>query len=517
MDSKMSDVESTLISLNNLEYSLPESLSVVVSKQHKSFPALKRSYTSEEKIDFILSAGQQYVDTNESFITFDVKYTGNLSNLVNNIDLDRQTQIRHIMDIFSMVRLSHASGTTLYEDDHFNMHWLHDQLMELDVNKGKELMALGRGHAINITDYANCASYTTIFEQKSITQPDFSYTTVDLRNDRKNNFLALSDQFLQSDIYYHKIFPSAIGAGTSVCIVSYTIPLYWFPCFRNDSNSLLPSMLINGARLELQTENRLRFLASRSRANANADPGTNYEIQNPQIHLQLIDLSSRIFAILLQESINNGLEWSFDNVYTVPQSNVQESFTIEATRALSRVKTCKAIPFASSALLTTTAAASFNADDPATHDYKAFRNVSFHTPDVPAFKFKKWRYILGSMSYPSNDVRMDLGSDGAKLNQTYIHAINAYGWHQSKMAPFVSLSDFEHGTAYQAVQSLERSSSLQQSGLSLSMDASLRFVAEMDGGGGGANRYAAGQASVFLFITYSTVIVVIGDKVIVKT
>jgi hypothetical protein len=271
----------------------------------------------------------------------------------------------------------------------------------------------------------------------------------------------------------------------------------------------MPSMLINGSRLELQLENRLRFLSFNQQTPAIAAFNLNYTVTNPQIHLQLIDLSSRIFAVLLQESINNGLEWSFDQVHTVPASTVKQSFMLEATRALSRVKTVKAIPYAASTLKTTD---DFAAD--VAPDFKAFRHVSFCTPPLSTFKFKNWRFILGSLSYPAHDVRTDV-NDGARIAQSYIHAVNSYGWHQSKMAPGLMFDDFSSGALYQAVQSLERSSSLQQSGLSLSMDATLRFLGEL--GTNSGTVYTADSAGVYMFITYSTVVVVIGDKVIVKT
>jgi hypothetical protein len=549
MDSKMSDVENTLISLNNLEYTLPESLSVVVTKQHKSFPALKREYKSEEKIDFIMTAGQQYVDTNESFITFDLVIKGLSCDSTGNPILnqeynlgantpanERYAYIRHIMDLFRHVRFTHASGTILYEDDYFNFHWLHDKVMELDQNKFVELMKIGHGHVIDggdtKADYANGSgngyaveSTPHFYAKHPVMVPggnkqlefggswanDFSTDTTGTGNIHMQSWTLNSPfDINKTHTRYVKYQPYNNTNANQLVTVTYTIPLHWFSCFRNDSNSLMPSMLLNGSRLELILDGPGRFFCNGVFNTIEVPSYADYAVSNPQVHLSLIDLSSRIFAVLLQESINNGLEWSFDSTYTIPQSEVSQSFTMEATRALSRVKTAKVIPYSSSAVQNNV---TLGADDNTNFIYKPVQHVSFFTPNKPNFKFKKWKFMLGSMSYPANDVRLDI-NDGARLMQTYMHAYNAYGWSQSKMAAASTLGDFESGAFYQAVQSLERSSTLQQSGLSLSMDASLRFVGEL---GGGLNTYVDKSASVYLFVTYSSVVVIIGDKVIVKS
>lgn len=554
MDSKMSDVENTLISLNNLEYTLPESLSVVVTKQHKTFPALKREYKTEEKIDFILSSGQQYIDTNESFITFDMyidglKQDSSGNPIVSqefeftsgaNADHNTYVYIRHIMDIFRHVRLTHASGTVLYEDDYFNFHWLHDKVMELDKEKFVELMRYGHGHVIDSGENdENAAGYhdgehngyavqscPSFYAKHPVMYPtgnkvlqiggpwagSYSEGTEGTGNVHMQAWALNSPyEINRTNTRFVKYEPYDVKNQDQRMKVAFAIPLSWFPCFKNDSNSLMPSMLVNGSRLELILDSPYRFFCNGEFTAANAARCASYTITDPHVHLSLIDLSSRIFAVLLQESINNGLEWSFDSVYTIPQTEVSQSFTMEATRALSRVKTAKVIPYSSTAVKTTTTVN--DNDDINNFTFYPYRHVSFHSTPYSACRFKKWKFTLGSMSYPSNDVRMDV-DEGSRLLQAYMHAVNAYGWNHSKMAAAVTLGDFEDGTFYQAVQSLERSSTLQQSGLSLSMDASLRFIGEL---GGGKNQYPEKAASVFLFVTYSTVVVIIGDKVIVKS
>lgn len=588
------DYELNLIKLNNLQYETPESMSVVISKQFKFFSADKTSYGPNDTIMATLSTGQQYVDLNDSYFSFDLKargiYPGN--HLSVNEGGSSFPCLQHIMQLFKHIRITHFSGTVVWEDQHFSQHWLQDRVFEIPEEKLRQELLQAKGQTSNPV----LRPYFSRLRRPGVLNLDFdnshmvganeikSYGIEEnvhwfkqigsiekIETERRNlpyyvihpvnatncvlsqgmlDFPAVSldgDFLFSNDATrresrlmlnwgnYPKgkyVLPNAQGQANhnqkADTNITYHIPFHWIPFFKHEQNSLMPSMLANGLRIEfilggfydLFTQS-FDYSITRHAAAVNA---ASFEITRFRSNLQLIDLTPRIYALLLQDSINGGLNWVVDCTYTTMQQSVASSFQIECTRALSRVKMVKAIPYWQKALnsppvLTDQTAADAAVGGSVSHFSYASANCGF----------MRWRFTLGSMSYPAQDCEEYLDNQVSTLlaagynnkSETYAQILNAYGYNEQRGddACLVNYDDFCHSGIYQACVSLERSPNMQQTGLSLSTDASLRFIATLGQYNDGIRQTAPDQTTpvaVYVFVTYTSTVLIIGDKVIVK-
>ena len=617
---KMSDVESSLIKLNNLQYTVPESLSVVISKQFKYFPSDKTSYRPKETVFATLSTGQQYVDLNESYFSFDMEtkdiFPGFIDPTLKSGGGFVYPSFQHIMQLFKHIRITHFSGVVVWEDQYFNLHWLQDRALEIPYEKFIQELIQAKGTtaqpeyetqlrrdrrpgAYKYADYDSSLPGKVSSQQRWL---EFNSVDVDEAKRRNLPYFTIHPktkpalvnegvQDLGSNYYLDAKFPDAAAnafvqapnlvvrvpalavannttTATEVTVevkgesksfptaadsqklalladfnktnhvsalagyanltddkrwdhkVTYHIPFHWIPFFRHEQNSLMPSMLANGMRIEFVLADTWDFYAKSSNfplgvRNAKDCHTMSYEITNFRTNLQLIDLTARIYALLLQESINTGLYWVTDATYTTMSQSVGDAFMIECTRALSRCKMVKAIPYIQSALNQTAKTGTLTNleainGEPTTHFSYASANVGF----------RRWRFVLGSMSYPAQDCeepQVDVYWNNK--HESYDQLMHAYGYNDQRSddGSFITYGDYCNSGVYQACVSLERSPTMQQTGLSLSTDASLRFIATL--GSSQQNNVVVdtnSKIAVFVFVTHSTTCQIIGDKVIVK-
>jgi hypothetical protein len=582
--SKMTDIEGGLIKLNNLQYTVPESLSVVISKQFKYFPADKTSYQPKNTIFATLSTGQQYVDLNESYFSFDVDiknfYPGTWVNRHSTGGGAIYPEFQHIMQLFRHIRITHFSGTVVWEDQYFASHWLQDRALEVPQEKLKQEIEQGRGtthdaklatdirfnrkpgayksrdydtNQVNTFDLDSgnrmgmCGGLVDELEKK---QRNLGFYKISGRNAPSNGvdngqWLGTAGEPLQSELLFSSYIKGKYFinspileptddylSGTTIDEnakfdqkLTFHIPFHWIPFFRHEQNSLMPSMLANGMKVEFVLNDVWDWLcqpapfAEGAGRNQHICSRVTYEISNFRTNLQLVDLTARIYALLLQESINTGLYWVTDATYTTMAQSVPSSFMIECTRALSRCKMVKAIPFIQNAHQTratigTLLPTAAQNGDPTTH-------FSYASADVG---FSRWRFVLGSMSYPAQDCEereRDNTYNGqvhTDRHETYTQLLHAYGYNDQRSDDGVlpTYYDFLHSGIYQACISLERSPTMQQTGLSLSTDASLRFIGTLGKGNEGAVVDDSSKVAIYVFVTYSTTCQIIGDKVIVK-
>lgn len=593
------DYELNLIKLNNLQYETPESMSVVISKQFKFFSSDRTSYGPTDTIMATLSTGQQYVDLNDSYFSFDLKARGIYPGHIGSANEGGASfpSLQHIMQLFKHIRITHFSGTVVWEDQHFSQHWLQDRVFEVPEEKLKQELLQAKGqtsnpilrpyfsrlrrpgvlnddynNAHNITDLetknygiegnqawfqqigsiekleserrnlpyyvihpvnnagagADCVLSTGVFNFPAVAagDGDFLYSLDNTR--RESRFMLNWANFPKGKFVFPNNQNQAAHTVKADTTITYHIPFHWIPFFKHEQNSLMPSMLANGLRIEfilagfydLFTQ-AFDYTGVRPAAAVNQ---ASFEITRFRSNLQLIDLTPRIYALLLQDSINGGLNWVVDCTYTTMQQSVASSFQIECTRALSRVKMVKAIPYWQRALNTPPVLTDQNNDDA-----RLGGSVSHFSYASANCGFMRWRFTLGSMSYPAQDceeyldtsVQSLLASGYNNKSETYAQILNAYGYNDQRGddACLVNYDDFCHSGVYQACISLERSPNMQQTGLSLSTDASLRFIASLGQYNDGRRAIgpdATTPIAVYVFVTYTSTVLIIGDKVIVK-
>jgi len=219
----------------------------------------------------------------------------------------------------------------------------------------------------------------------------------------------------------------------------------------------MPSYLAAGLRLEFNIERP--EIAFRMTTGIRPPQATlKYEIVDPQIILDTVVLSDAVLRKLSEMSANQSLEWVWQSVHTnsVTTGAASQS-SIEVTKALSRANAVWAVPRVATALQE-------EATGPAVvHTLaEAWRNDSFKWTGVPKNPFTSWQFILGSLHFPLIPVETML--------ESYFHILSLakdistpYGKSSLSYAQFNPILTPSHGE-YAAVQTLERSSVLSQSG-----------------------------------------------------
>jgi hypothetical protein len=166
----------------------------------------------------------------------------------------------------------------------------------------------------------------------------------------------------------------AVG-GLQVCI-----PMAWLTgMFRpHVKGQKIPSMLLSGARVEIVLESLNRGLDALT-----ATPPTFFRVEKPTIVLMEHVVNDNTLKVLTEESSQNGLEYTYDRVFTSYEESASTSINFQIKKAVSQATS-----------ITTTI-----------HDPANQNNISensFNSIDVNATPavFGKFQYRLASNYFP---------------------------------------------------------------------------------------------------------------------
>lgn len=230
-----------------------------------------------------------------------------------------------------------------------------------------------------------------------------------------------------------------------------------------DQQMLMPSYMASGLRLEFTLEGADIAFRAAGRTDGQTPA---YIVHDPRIVLDTVVLSDAITRKLSQISSNDSLEWVWNGVHTNSVTTTTSESTIEVTKALSRANSIWAV-----------ARYERNLKFGATADINDSYGVdSFEwNPIDPAFPavplgtspFVRWQYILGSLHFPLIPVESDL--------ESFMHMLT---WNKSsaneRRTSGMTVPLFE-STRFAAIQVLERSSTLSQSGTAVGSQRGLLF------------------------------------------
>ena len=238
------------------------------------------------------------------------------------------------------------------------------------------------------------------------------------------------------------------------------------PYFKPMQGQLLPPQLAGGMRIELSLED---FRTALYQVGGNI---TGYKITDCYLQLDSVELTDETQRTLNMDSAKDGLEWSYERVYTTitQQPSAQTSISAQVRKAVSQA--CLVYSLAISAA------------DRVDITKDSLVAVPFNT--------SSFQYRLGSLYFPNQ--RIENGVDG--IESTLI----AYETFDKLRHPFrgtsVTPATFKEKFGIMAA-SLERDQSLQFSGLAvnnsrtLELDATFASVAE--------------NLEVYTFLTYCSV------------
>jgi hypothetical protein len=242
---------------------------------------------------------------------------------------------------------------------------------------------------------------------------------------------------------------------------TFCIPMSWVSgLFRpHVKGQMIPPHLISGARFELELETFGRALFS-------AGATTGYVITNPQIVFMESTLNDNSLKVLTEESAQNGLEYTYDRVFSIIEANTTGSVSQQINKAVSQ---------ATSVFVSVHATAGQNAV--ATDSFLSV---------AQATNFGSYLFRLGSNYFPHQVVN--------ETKEAYLLSRAAFKNDLTGSVSTVSYADWSTGGLIQVGTSLKTHSDISSSGLAVNNSAAVEV------------QYEAGTAAgrtFYIFMTYT--------------
>ena len=234
---------------------------------------------------------------------------------------------------------------------------------------------------------------------------------------------------------------AALGDARVLTVTNYVIPLSAFSGFFRplQKGMLIPSGLASGLRIEIVLESAARALTKK------AGNGTaySYSVTNPTLFFNTTTLNDGASAVLMKESAENGLEYTFPSYFSSNLNTVQTSSNIQVKKAVAQ---CTRI---------------FSA----VYDVSGSDSVLLETKDgyksIGAGQLTSMQFRVGSNYYPQQAV--------TKAKEAFYVSESTFGkiTEVHTTAANVSIAEYETGGKFLVGTSLESNGALNLSGVPL--------------------------------------------------
>jgi hypothetical protein len=389
-----------ILGINNLSYKLRPDLAVCVSRSiQKQFPQTSTT-APRETMTFILNTGSAYVDFKDSYLSLDVT---NTSTVATNEKCWFDSWGGSACNLIERIVISSRSGQIMERIDRAN------------------LLA-----AINL-EYTHDLSWR---EYGTATAAGVARTVEELD------------------------WPSVNVVPVGNSTIRFCIPLSMISPFINHTESLMPSQLCSGMRIELLMSSASDAMASSSNATGQV---MNYAISNASLNLQSYLLSDVVLRTLNQMSAANGLEIVSSTNYVAVGERSTNTLNLELGKAASRALSC------------------IYAERDKTHP---INSTSMKRRPITSTDFvEELQFRIGSLYFPTTSIRGN--SDRLTSPELYTQALQSFGKYRQvdNTSSSVSERDFRNGSAVFA-QTFERSNVLSLAGQPLSNSRVLALNAQ---------------------------------------
>lgn len=390
-----------IMAKNGLMYKMPQSLSTTVDRTFKREYAQRSSYNSGDTIVFDWNTGTSYIDPNNAILTFKIAptYSGTAPDGTEVVSFGSALGATAVIE---EIRLISKNGT------------------EIDRIQSANLLAK--------------------------IQSDWTY---DLEGHR-NLQMALKNQS----------FP-ATGNANAVPPLTAVIPLKTLSGFFRPTvkDMLIPAGLASGMRIEITLASSAARVLHRTTVGAGT--GFGYTVTEPEMLLMLHNLNDPTQSILMSESANNGLEYTFPSYFSTKLTTGQLSINEQVKKAVSQATRV----FASVADVS-----GGGGTDVTVADNDGFRTLT--SAELVDFQFR-----AGSSYYPQNPISDDL--------EAWYVATSSFGKTRSQDAPTsVALADYRTGNKFLVGVPLQTHDRLNLSGLPINNSSVLEVRMNLLNAGG---------------------------------
>jgi hypothetical protein len=373
IEAEQADVAS-LIEVNNLDYRLAPSLSIATSRSMRVYPATNRDAELGQTFVFVLSTGATYIDLQNSYISFYVRFDNTSALDADKLYGCRMPGYTGYLNLIRSYTIIHASGVELDRMNDATGEWNQRCLFYGMSDAKREI----QGSLFNFNNTGLPGSplknTTSSFDhaQKGRTLPQYYVGASAAANVRVKPGSGLSgaagspdlpgqnyDSWRQKEAWpFADVIPGAanlatnlksdyledeeIKAGTTVRVV---LPLHMIsPIFAN--TLLAPSYLMAGLRIELTTYSKEEFFqmvpvtldpeAATDHTEQSWRTSQSVWVNAPEINVETFTLSDAISRKMAQISASQGLEWAWDAIHQSFSNSNGTNVSIQVARALSR-------------------------------------------------------------------------------------------------------------------------------------------------------------------------------------
>lgn len=269
--------------------------------------------------------------------------------------------------------------------------------------------------------------------------------------DRINNFNVFARYFMRNCISVDEFekYGALWGVNGGVVALNST-EYYVFPLklisglFRPHGNVKLPPALLSGARIELVLEDNDNAITG--------NPGTVYQLLNPEIQLSEHSLSDNALKVLTEESANNGLEITYPRVFVSSENvGLNSSFNTQIKKAVSQCTKIIVVP------QPTVVINNINLD--------SFGSLFFG-------EFRKYQFRVGSSYFPNQEV--------TDVKEAYQLSSQVCDMH--KIRPYVRYTEYtlNNNPDFSLAAQIKADDEISSSGLAINNSASLAVSIQTD-------------------------------------
>lgn len=404
---EMSAGNSEILARNGLFYKMPQSLSTTVNRTFKKEFAHKQTYLEGQTIVFDLNTGSDYIDPASCMLSF-------------NLEVIATTATPATGDTYSF---GIGSGTA--------------------ANLISEIRILSKnGTEVDRTQHANVLSKI---------RTDYLYSEDGQRGLQMAGYLPTSTKAVDAPVGTSFSANNAVQATRTR---RFVIPLSLMSGFFRPTvkGMKIPAGLASGMRIEMTLD-----VAGRALVNELGGAGRtlSYTMTDPVFYMMSHSLNDPTQAMLMQNSAETGLEYTFPSYFNTPLTTNANSINEQVKRAVSQA--------------TSVFAAAYLTGDSVNEEKDSFGSI-------PSARFADFQWRVGSQYYPqqtvTNSTEAWYVSEGAfnKLRDMMTFPAN------------VSKTDYDTGGKFLVATALETDSLLNLSGIPLNNSNVLELRMTVTGG-----------------------------------
>ena len=230
--------------------------------------------------------------------------------------------------------------------------------------------------------------------------------------------------------------------------------------FRPHGGVKLPPQLMSGARIELVLE------SVDTACIIPVGVTSTYKVLDPQISLSEHSLSDNVLKILSENAANNGLEITYDRVFTASESNgTVSAFNTQIKKAVSQCTSLIVEPKFSNLLAAPT--------------FDSFNSIT-------GAEFRKYQIRVASSYFPNQECD--------EVKEAYFYASQICDRH--KLKPYITYPTYVGAFDFHVGSQIKSDDEITSSGLAINNSASLAVNIEMDPASTQAKTY-------YMYMTYT--------------